>query len=72
MSDAVPVWKRVKPEGLAEAILVVTSIFTIICISVVGLRVWIRLKIQLFNLEDYLMCIGLVSASQDTSTNAFK
>jgi len=61
MADATPapVWRRVKPEGLAEAILVVTILFTIICIVVVGLRVWIRIKTRLFSMEDYLMCIGM-------------
>lgn len=60
MADAIPVWVRVKPEGLAEAILVVTILLTIICIIVFALRIYIRLKTRVFGMEDYLMCIGMV------------
>lgn len=60
MADATPAWERVKPEGLAEAILVVTICLTIICIVIFGLRMYIRLKTRVVGMEDYLMCIGMV------------
>lgn len=55
----------VKPTGLAEKLLVLTIIFTIVSIIVIGLRVWIRLETKLFSLEDYLMCIGTVITIKD-------
>lgn len=60
MADPSTSWSRVKPEGLAEAILVVTVFFTVVCAVVFGLRIFIRLKTRLFGLEDYLMALGVV------------
>ncbi|OHE98236.1 hypothetical protein CORC01_06433 [Colletotrichum orchidophilum] len=52
-------WHAVRPEGLAARILSVTIGFTIVCLLVVGLRVWLRLKLSTFGVEDYLMCAGV-------------
>lgn len=57
MADAT-VWRPVKPEGLAATILGVTILFTIICLVVVALRVYLRLKLRFFGPEDWLMCAG--------------
>ncbi|EXF82141.1 hypothetical protein CFIO01_00655 [Colletotrichum fioriniae PJ7] len=52
-------WHVVRPEGLAARILSVTIGFTVACLVVVGLRVWLRLKLSTFGTEDYLMCAGV-------------
>ncbi|KXH30254.1 hypothetical protein CNYM01_04176 [Colletotrichum nymphaeae SA-01] len=52
-------WHAVRPEGLAARILSVTIGFTVACLVVVGLRVWLRLKLSTFGTEDYLMCAGV-------------
>ncbi|KAK1633248.1 hypothetical protein BDP81DRAFT_495453 [Colletotrichum phormii] len=52
-------WHAVRPEGLAARILSVTIGFTVACLLVVGLRVWLRLKLSTFGTEDYLMCAGV-------------
>ncbi|KAM6506172.1 hypothetical protein FSOLCH5_014357 [Fusarium solani] len=57
-STAVEEWHAVEPRGLAAAILGVTIAFTILCLSVVGLRVYLRLSMRNFGREDWLMCIG--------------
>ncbi|KAL6355397.1 hypothetical protein LRP88_10986 [Fusarium phalaenopsidis] len=57
-STAVEEWHAVEPRGLAAAILGVTIAFTILCLSVVGLRVYLRLSTRNFGREDWLMCIG--------------
>lgn len=54
-------WHAVEPEGLAARILGVTILFTVVCLLVVGLRVWLRLKLSTFGTEDYIMCAGVVS-----------
>lgn len=54
-------WHAVEPKGLAARILGVTVGFTIVCLLVVGLRVWLRLKLSTFGTEDYIMCAGVVS-----------
>ncbi|EQB58536.1 hypothetical protein CGLO_01206 [Colletotrichum gloeosporioides Cg-14] len=52
-------WHAVEPKGLAARILGVTVGFTIVCLLVVGLRVWLRLKLSTFGTEDYIMCAGV-------------
>lgn len=64
MADDPTEWRAVKPEGLAAAILGVTIIFTVLCIAVVALRVYARVSMQTFGLEDWLMCGGFVSVRQ--------
>jgi hypothetical protein len=63
-STAVEEWHAVEPRGLAAAILGVTIAFTILCLSVVGLRVYLRLSMRNFGREDWLMCIGTVGLPQ--------
>ncbi|KAJ4328067.1 hypothetical protein N0V84_001435 [Fusarium piperis] len=57
-STAVEEWHAVEPRGLAAAILGVTISFTILCLLVVGLRVYIRLSMRNFGREDWLMSVG--------------
>ncbi|KAL2672223.1 hypothetical protein Neosp_012924 [[Neocosmospora] mangrovei] len=57
-STAVEEWHAVEPQGLAAAILGVTITFTILCLLVVGLRVYLRLSMRNFGREDWLMCVG--------------
>ncbi|RSL91148.1 hypothetical protein CEP51_000422 [Fusarium floridanum] len=57
-STAVEEWHAVEPQGLAGAILGVTIAFTILCLLVVGLRVYLRLSTRNFGREDWLMCVG--------------
>lgn len=63
-STAVEKWHAVEPRGLAAAILGVTIAFTILCLSVVGLRVYLRLSMRNFGREDWLMCVGTVGFPQ--------
>lgn len=60
-------WKMVKPDGLAAAILSVTVIFSVLCIAVVGLRVSARVSSGVLGLEDWLMCVGFVSISANST-----
>ncbi|KAF4973793.1 hypothetical protein FSARC_22 [Fusarium sarcochroum] len=48
----------VNPEGLAASIFVVTIFFTVACFIVVVLRVFIRIKMQCFGYDDWLMITG--------------
>ncbi|RMJ15635.1 hypothetical protein CDV36_004671 [Fusarium kuroshium] len=57
-STTVEEWHAVEPQGLAGAILGVTIAFTILCLLVVGLRVYLRLSTRNFGREDWLMCVG--------------
>lgn len=60
MADALEPWRPVEPTGLAASILGVTIAFTVLCLTTVGLRVWIRITTNCFMREDWLMCIGTV------------
>ncbi|KAF4997112.1 hypothetical protein FDECE_12189 [Fusarium decemcellulare] len=60
MADALEPWHAVEPRGLAASILAVTIVFTVLCLVVVGLRVWIRINTHCFGREDWLMCVGTV------------
>ena len=61
IADALEPWHAVEPTGLAAAILTVTIVFTILCLAVVGLRIWIRMTTHCFGHEDWLMGVGTVS-----------
>ncbi|KAJ3527239.1 hypothetical protein NM208_g10798 [Fusarium decemcellulare] len=60
MADALEPWHAVEPRGLAASILAITIVFTVLCLVVVGLRVWIRINTHCFGREDWLMCVGTV------------
>ncbi|KAF4472584.1 integral membrane PTH11 [Fusarium albosuccineum] len=65
MADALEPWHAVEPRDLAASILAasilaVTIVFTVLCLVVVGLRVWIRINTHCFGREDWLMCVGTV------------
>ena len=62
MADALEPWRPVEPTGLAASILGVTIAFTVLCLTTVGLRIWIRITTHCFNREDWLMCIGTVGS----------
>ncbi|KAI1493357.1 hypothetical protein F5X96DRAFT_622182 [Biscogniauxia mediterranea] len=57
---APPGWIAVQPTGLASAILGVTLTFSILCTVVMVLRVYTRIRMSNFALEDWLMCVGYV------------
>ncbi|KAH8820254.1 hypothetical protein F5884DRAFT_849523 [Xylogone sp. PMI_703] len=58
MSSSSEAWHAVDPQGLAAALLGVTITFTILCLVVVGLRIWTRISTRCFGLDDWLMCLG--------------
>ncbi|KAK9794127.1 hypothetical protein AB5N19_04486 [Seiridium cardinale] len=51
-------WEGVRPEGLAARILAVTIVFSILCIAVVGLRIWLRYRGNCIGTDDWLMTVG--------------
>ncbi|KAI5921206.1 hypothetical protein F4810DRAFT_380300 [Camillea tinctor] len=53
-------WHPIQPMGLAAAILGVAISFSILCTIVMVLRVYVRVRMGNFGLEDGLMCIGYV------------
>lgn len=55
------VWRAVKPEGLALAILVTTLAFVVLTTVVIAMRIFIRLKTRHFGTDDWVMCAGYVS-----------
>jgi hypothetical protein len=57
------VYEPIQPEGLALALLVVTIVFTALSTIVVGLRFYVRVSLNLFAVEDWLMLAGWVSAT---------
>ncbi|KAJ4321007.1 hypothetical protein N0V84_005588 [Fusarium piperis] len=54
------VYEPIQPEGLALVLLVVTIVFTILAILVAGLRFYVRLSLNAFAVEDWLMLAGLI------------
>ncbi|KAH7177002.1 hypothetical protein EDB81DRAFT_875786 [Dactylonectria macrodidyma] len=58
MSDSEEKWHSAHPEGLAEALLALTIMFSITTLAVLALRAYIRTVNKLNSLEDYLMYIG--------------
>lgn len=58
------VYEPIQPEGLALVLLVVTIIFTILSILIAGLRFWVRISLNAFAVEDWLMLAGLVSLEE--------
>ena len=57
-------WHPITPTGLAANIYGVALAFSILSTIVLGLRVYARLSLNQFSLEDWLMCIGWVSLSR--------
>ncbi|KAI0597247.1 hypothetical protein F4775DRAFT_263937 [Biscogniauxia sp. FL1348] len=57
---APPGWHAIQPTGLAAATLGVAVSFSILCTIVIVLRVYVRVRMGNFGLEDWLMCIGYV------------
>ncbi|KAF7557643.1 hypothetical protein G7Z17_g610 [Cylindrodendrum hubeiense] len=53
-------YEPIQPEGLALAMLVVTIVFTIISSIVVCLRLYIRISLHAFSIEDWLMLAGWI------------
>lgn len=53
-------WTAVQPHGLAAGILGVTIFFTVICVAVIALRIWIRVGSGTFGVDDWLMVSGTV------------
>ncbi|KAK3934133.1 hypothetical protein QBC46DRAFT_400590 [Diplogelasinospora grovesii] len=53
-------WHPIEPTGLARSILAVAITFTILSFIVLSLRVAIRIRLRIFAIEDWLMCIGFV------------
>ncbi|RSL86026.1 hypothetical protein CEP51_003036 [Fusarium floridanum] len=54
------VYEPIQPEGLALVLLVVTIVFTILAILIAGLRFYVRLSLNAFAVEDWLMLAGLI------------
>ncbi|KAJ4149723.1 hypothetical protein NW754_001157 [Fusarium falciforme] len=54
------VYEPIQPEGLALVLLVVTIVFTILSILIAGLRFWVRISLNAFAVEDWLMLAGLI------------
>ncbi|RSL44417.1 hypothetical protein CEP53_011245 [Fusarium sp. AF-6] len=54
------VYEPIQPEGLALVLLVVTIVFTILAVLVAGLRFYVRLSLNAFAVEDWLMLAGLI------------
>jgi hypothetical protein len=54
-------WHPITPVGLAANIYGVALAFSILSTIVLGLRVYARMSLKQFSLEDYLMCVGWVS-----------
>ncbi|KAI8687039.1 hypothetical protein NCS56_00276100 [Fusarium sp. Ph1] len=57
---ATTVYEPIQPEGLALVLLVVTIVFTILSILIAGLRFWVRISLNAFAVEDWLMLAGLI------------
>jgi hypothetical protein len=57
------VWRAVKPEGLALAILVTTLVFVVLTTIVIAMRIFIRLKTGTFGTDDWVMSAGYASSS---------
>lgn len=55
------VYEPIQPEGLALSLLAVTIVFTILSTIVAGLRFYVRLSLNAFAVEDWLMLAGYVS-----------
>ncbi len=51
-------------EGLAMGIFVTSVVFFVLTTIVMILRVWIRLRTKCFGTDDWLMCVGWVSAAE--------
>lgn len=52
------VWRAVKPEGLALAILATTLVVVVLTTIVIAMRIFIRLKTRNFGTDDWAMSIG--------------
>ncbi|KAH8657976.1 hypothetical protein BX600DRAFT_439154 [Xylariales sp. PMI_506] len=58
--SSTPKWEAFHSQGLATQILRVTIMFSVICIVVVGFRIWFRWKETCLGIKDWLMSIGLI------------
>lgn len=56
-------YEPIQPEGLALTTIVVTIVFTILSSIIVCLRFYVRLSLNSFAFEDWLMLFGWVSCS---------
>lgn len=56
------VFEPIQPEGLALSMLIVTIVFTILSSIIVCLRFYVRLSMNSFAVEDWLMLFGWVGA----------
>ncbi|KAM0431770.1 hypothetical protein ACHAPT_005020 [Fusarium lateritium] len=54
------VYEPIQPEGLALVLLVVTIVFTILSILIAGLRFYVRISLNSFAVEDWMMLAGLI------------
>lgn len=54
-------WHSITPTGLAANIYGTALAFSILSTIVLALRVYARMNMKQFSLEDWLMCVGWVS-----------
>lgn len=50
-----------QPAGDGVPSLYVTCVLLALSWFTIALRVWVRIRVEAFGLDDWLMCIGLVS-----------
>lgn len=60
-SMAAGLWNVENPGRLAITIVTACLVFSILSLTAVGLRVWTRLVIRRFGVDDLFMCAGTVS-----------